>query len=198
MKKNKKSKPKKPKSQQQAAQSAHQTQHLSQDRPTLVKRISEHPLMLLAGMIATFAFLLGLGYDALRQPDISADPVVDPSRPFAFPFSVKNESWIFNMRDTELFCGIDEVRFRGGWSVAGLTVTDATRATIEPRELGIFICSINSQGDLASPFNLVRGHILLSAGYRTLWMFPRKSTDTDFTWFTGGSPPHWVKGKIAK
>jgi hypothetical protein len=197
MKKNKKSKPKKPKSRQQPTQQVRQPQHLSQDLPTLVKRISEHPLMLLAGMMATLAVLFGLGYDALRQPEISADPVVDPSHPFAFPFTVKNESWIFNMRDTELFCGIGEVRFRSGWSVAGITVKDATRATIEPQERGIFKCSIKSEG-VASPFDLMRGHILLSIGYRTLWMFPRKSPNTGFTWFTSGSSPHWIKGKVAQ
>jgi hypothetical protein len=198
MKKPKPPKPKKPKSQQQPAQAAHQPPHLAQDRPTLVKRVSDHPLMLLAAIAATLAALVGLGYDAIRQPLISADPVVDPSRPFAFPFSVKNESWIFDMRDTELYCGIDEAALRGGGGMAGITLKDAARATIEPREEGIFKCSIVLEGGPTSPFDLVRGHIAISVGYRTLWVFQRHSPDTEFTWFTGGSPPHWVKGKVAK
>lgn len=202
MKKPKKPKPKKPKSQQQPQPqptlSETRPQHLAQNQPKLVKRISEHPLMLLAGIVATLAVLAGPVADALRQPEISVDPIVDSSRPFAFPFNVKNESWIFDMSNTELFCGIDEIKWRGGGGVQALTVKDAKQVTIEPRELGLFKCSIDLQGGAMSPFDLVRGHILVSVGYRILGIFPRHSSDTDFTWFAGASPPHWVKGKVAK
>jgi hypothetical protein len=74
-------------------------------RPTLIRQIVDHPIALLIGLIAAILALLGAAFDALAPPDISADPTVDSSRPFAFQFIVKNASSLFDMRDAEMFCG---------------------------------------------------------------------------------------------
>ena len=169
----------------------------SRQESSLAKGISEHPLFVWLVIIGTVLPLAIAGYNALRPPEISADPIVDPSRPFAFPFTVKNESWVFPMSDTQLLCGIDSIRWRGGGGVEQLTITDTSRATIAPQGAGLFRCVLDIQGGPASPFDLVRGHIFVSVTYRTLW-FPRRSPEAEFTWLVTGSPPHWVKGKIAQ
>ena len=71
-----------------------------QRSPTLVKRISEQPLIVLAGVALIIAGMIGLVYDAVRPTEISAAPIPDSSQPFAFLFTVKNESWLFDMRET--------------------------------------------------------------------------------------------------
>jgi hypothetical protein len=116
----------------------------------------------------------------------------------AFPFSVKNESLFFDMRDTEMLCGIHKIQWSGGGGgIMNMVLKDNRQATISPGDNGIFRCSIQLEGGESSPFNLVEGHISISVTYRTLWLISRKSPETDFNWFTGGSSPHWVKGKIA-
>jgi hypothetical protein len=183
---------------QSSDQSSPQPQGSKQDQPTLVKRISEHPIVLLLGMIATLAVLVGIVYDALRDPEISGDPIVDPSRPFAFPFGVKNESWLFDMRDTSMICHIDKIRWSGGGGIENLNIEDVARATLAPGDTGIFKCSIQLRGEKSSGFELVSGHIIISVTYTTMWLIARASPGTEFTWFANGSPPHWVRGTLAK
>lgn len=172
----------------------HQPRHLMPDQPALIKRISEHPVMLLLGMLATIAVVFGLVHDALRAPEISADPIVDASQPFAFPFSIKNESWIFDMRDTGIRCGIDKIVLPNGAVILGPTMLDPRRVTIPPGGTGTFTCLIRTNGPAPS---FAEGRALISVGYRTLWLFSRVSPETEFNWYTGGSPAHWVKGSKA-
>jgi hypothetical protein len=96
-------------------------------RPNLVRRLADHPIMLAAGMIAIALALGSAVFDALKEPDIYATENADPSRPFAIPFIVKNNSSIFSLRGTTLWCGIDEIRniYGGGMSQLAIDVRNS-------------------------------------------------------------------------
>jgi len=155
--------------------------------------------MLLASMVAAVASLVGLGYDALRHPEISWDPIVDDSRPFAFPFSVKNESWLFEMRDADMICGLDHLKMTFPPEISGFNLDSNRHVTISPGDSGVFECALDLiiRDAKQQTDSLLEGRISTWVTYRTFWLFPRKSPASEFTWFARGSPPHWVKGKVA-
>src|SRR5262249_39320898 len=113
------------------------------------------------------------------------------------PFNVRNNSFLFAMRNAELHCIVDRVTFNNGSGVASLTL--ATRKiTIEPEAEGAFRCLLGQGGliDFGSA-GLMAGHIFLAVEYQMLGM-SRMSPQTEFTWFTDAKPPRWVRGKIAR
>jgi hypothetical protein len=172
-----------------------------QHHATLIERIARHPIALLLGLIATILVVAGAIYDALRHPDISAAAAADVSQPFAFPFVVKNSSSLFLMSDTQMFCGIGKVVLTGNRTLTGFVVTDGShRATIAPgNEPANFRCVALGSGPgnvfLVEPNVLVSAHIDLWVKYKTLG-FSRTSPATSFTWYTGGTPPQWVRGTV--
>jgi hypothetical protein len=180
-----------------ASQKRDQQARLPQLPKTRWEKIRDHPV---PWTIALLAALLAIGapvWQAFVAPDISIDTMTDSSRPFAFPFIVTNESWLFAMRDTELNCGIYEIKWAGGSGIAGLTLKDSKRATIKPGASGLFTCSIKLENGPGSGFTLVRGHLTISVNYWMLGWIPRRSPETEFTWVADGNPPHWVKGAAA-
>ncbi len=164
---------------------------------TLWEKIRDHPIPWIIGLTAAVLAIGEPMRQALLSPDISIDPVVDSTHPFAFPFIVRNESWLFAMRRTDLNCGVDEVQWRAGGGMKSITIKDSKRAMIMPGESALFRCSIDLKADRGSGFELTKGHLLISVNYYTLWWIPRRSSDADFTWLTNGSSPHWMKGAPA-
>lgn len=143
-------------------------------------------------MLATFAALFGIGYDALRSPEISMDSMIDPSRPFTFPFFVQNESWLFDMRGTGLICTIDKIELSDGSRMTNAGFRVNRDLTLKPSERGLFGCSFAL--NLANT-RVTAGRIFVSAEYRTLWLIPRQSPEVEFNWVPTGTMPHWVQGK---
>jgi hypothetical protein len=177
-------------------------QNLSQNRQPLPgkppksvwDRVRDHPVPWIIGL---FAAVLAVGEplrQALLAPEISVDSAIVPSKPFAFPFIVKNESWLFAMRRTNLLCGVASVRWRGGGGIEGPTIIDSKRADIAPGNSALFKCSIGMDAASEPGFQLTAGHLSISVTYQTAWWFNRQSPKTDFTWLTDGDPPHWAKG----
>jgi hypothetical protein len=188
-----KPKPKKP----AAFQKRIQQPRPPQSPKTRWERIRDHPI---PWTILLFAAVLAIAtpvWQAFVAPDISIDARVDTSRPFAFPFIVTNESWLFTMGDTELNCGIYEIKLAGGGGIAEMTLKDSRHATIRPGASGLFNCSINLEYAPGTGFTLVRGHLTISVNYRMLGWIPRRSPETEFTWIANGNPPHWIKGAAA-
>jgi hypothetical protein len=122
------------------------------------------------------------------------DATIDPSRPFAFPFIVENKSWLFDMRNTNLACDVDDLRFAAGGGLSRIRLVDEHWISIAPGDQGLFKCSIGLNTEEAPGSKIVKGHIFVSVFYQTLNYFGRQSPSTEFTWYPDGNPPHWVKG----
>jgi hypothetical protein len=155
------------------------------------------------GAIASIIAIVGLVIDALRQPDISAEPNPDPSSPLALPFYVKNESSFFDMRETQFRCFVDDlydVYFPPDAPfLHHVTMSPHETATIEPGRAAGFRCLIGTQGQSnivgVHPNAVTSAHLHLYAEYRTLF-FNRTSDQQEFTWYTAAKPPRWIKGKL--
>jgi hypothetical protein len=151
------------------------------------------------GAIVSMLALVGAIYDVLRGPDILPDTLPDVSSPFALPFSVENNSFIFQMTKARLFCDIDTVELSHGAKIANLTVIGDPETTIPQRQTVGFRCPLGDRlGNNIfgiEPNTLIHAHVFLRVKYQTFY-FPREST-VEFTWSTKVRPPRWIKGKLA-
>ena len=164
-----------------------------------VRRIADAPIMLTLSMLAV---VLAVGtpiWDALRTPDISASGDSDPLRPFAFPFAVKNNSSWFSMKETRMSCRATVTLTRDR-TLNGILGVDDIGAFIEPNGTANFRCVVTGSGDRVifhhEPGEVISAHIKLQVAYKTLW-HPRTSPPVEFTWYTAGHPPRWIKGHVA-
>jgi hypothetical protein len=168
-----------------------------QIQSSILRRIVDNPIALGVGLIAGLFAI----YDAtLSPPEISAKGDQDTSYPFALPFEVRNNSWFFPMRASQLHCGIDDVIAKEGVRFSSFSVLSGSAATIEPKNEAAFRCVLLGRPGQKNMFaipqsELLKAHIFLSISYKTLW-FPRMSHETEFTWYAAAKPPRWVKGPI--
>jgi hypothetical protein len=155
------------------------------------------------GAIASIIAVVSLVIDALRQPEISAEPNPDASSPLALPFYVKNQSSLFDMRDTRFRCFVDDLYdayFPPGIPfLHAVIMSPSATATINPGDAAGFRCLIGTEGQpniIGVQPNAVTGaHLHLYTEYRTLF-FNRTSDRQEFTWYTAAKPPRWIKGKL--
>jgi hypothetical protein len=177
-------------------QPQNQRTSLVEHRKTFWEKIRDHPVIWTIGVLAA---LIGIGepiHQAILAPEISVDSNADVSAPFSVPFNVRNKSWLFSMTSAQLHCGIDQV-VMNAFTVQSLTLASRL-TTILASSDGAFRCMIGTGADnllRVSPANLTSAHILLSMKYNTLGI-PRKSAETEFTWYTGANPPRWIRGRI--
>jgi hypothetical protein len=162
-------------------------------------KIVNHPIASLIGLIAS---LFGIGaviHDACLGPDVSSDLNADPSQPFASPFAVKNNSSWFSMQDAEMNCEIGKIIMTKNRVSEGYSVAPIRHAAIGPGEIVNLKCLVAGAPDRnvvpANPGDILDAHINIVVKYATLG-FLRVSPRTEFTWYTAGTPHHWIKGKI--
>jgi hypothetical protein len=118
----------------------------------------------------------------------------EPSEPFLLPFSVKNNSQLFEMKDVEFYCAT-----RGdGLQIGNLTFSNLSftqglpKTTIPPMKFVNFRCPVtNAKGPL------VKGTIHPIVKYRTL-LFKRNYEGQDFTWYGTATPPRWIEGDLPR
>ena len=166
---------------------------------SLWQSVRDHPIFWAIGVIAALIAIYDPVARAFAPPDISADATGDVLAPFASPFTVKNQSWAFAMSAARMSCDLDQVvtsrlTFRSVILIGGRT------ATVDAGREGAFRCLLgDSPSEIVriTPFDLKSAHIFLSIEYTILWVIPRKSIPTEFTWYTRASPPHWIRGVIA-
>ena len=177
---------------------ARRTPSLSKSVP-ITRRSKKIPSGRLAetlGAIASILVVVGATYDALRGPDIVPDTLPDVSSPFALPFSVENNSFIFPMAKARLFCGIDTVEFSQGTKIANMIVIGDPETTIPQRQTVGFRCPLgDSHGHNIFGVHPPNSH-MHRVKYQTLYI-PRESEPIEFTWSTKVNPPRWIKGKLA-
>jgi hypothetical protein len=107
--------------------------------------------------------------------------------PFMLPFSLKNRSSIFDMRDVEFLCATKHTQV-GNLVIQGFSFKEARpNTTVHANKIAAFRCPItNAKTNIQSTvYPVVR--------YHTLW-FPREHSDVNFTWFEDATPPRWVEG----
>jgi len=145
------------------------------------------------------AAIAGAVLDAFRNPDIDSLGN-DPKDPFTIPFVVRNNSYLFSMRDAEFLCipymvtgGNNNATYGEGWVEGAFTMT------IEPGESVDFRCPIGTPtsgtNDVLMLPSIKTAHIFVQVRYKTLW-HERLSPKVEFTWYTATSSPRWIKGKI--
>jgi hypothetical protein len=131
-------------------------------------------------------------YEALRGPDISSDLNGDPSRPFAIPFIVKNNSSWFPMHDAKMYCDIEKIVMTNNRSLERFPVLEIRHPIIGPGEIVNFRCGVAGAPGrnlfVANPVDILE---------YTMLGVSRTSPRAEFTWYTGGTLPHWIKGRIA-
>jgi hypothetical protein len=135
---------------------------------------------------------------ALIVPEISAGSEVEVSSPFSVPFNIKNASWLFAMSNAGMNCLLDKVvtppvTFKS-------VLLKSHTATIKAGGDGAFRCELGPAPNnivRITPFSLESAHMFLSMHYEILWIIPRNSTPIEFTWYTGASPPRWIRGAVA-
>jgi hypothetical protein len=176
----------------------HQPQPQQKHQKTTWERIRDHPVFWILGLVAA---LLAVGepvHQALIEPEISATGEPDVSSPFSVPFDIKNRSWLFDMREAQLNCVVAPIITTGHWEMMGFTIQSRT-ATIEADTPAAFRCLIGSGPGNAfgGAGNICSAHMFLFMTYHTL-IFPRKSRQVEFTWYTDANPPRWIPGKILK
>jgi hypothetical protein len=173
--------------------------------PNSLSKIVDH-LASLSTLIASLFVLGAAVYDALRGPDISSDLNGDRSRPFAIPFIVKNNSSWFPMQDTKIYCQIEKIVMTNNRSLERFPVMEISHAAIGSAEIINFRCAVaGAQGRnlfVANPVDILDANNILDANISivveyTMLGVSRTSPRAEFTWYAGGTPPHWIKGKIA-
>ncbi len=129
---------------------------------TAWEKIRDHPLVWFLALIAS---LLAIGepvHQALLEPEISASGEPDVSHPFSAPFNIVNRSWLFDMKDAQLHCGISRIVTTGHWAVMGFDILSRP-ATIEADTPAAFRCLIGpgTTSSMAPPGDIESAHMFL-------------------------------------
>jgi hypothetical protein len=166
----------------------------------ILSKTLNHPIVSLIGLIPSLFGIGVLAYSVLRNPDVSSDLNADVSQPFTFMFTMKNNSSLFHMQDVKIYCDTEKVIMTNNHSLEGFSVVDTTHTTIGPEEVLNFRCAVAGAPGrnlfVAKPGDILDAHISIFVKY-TMAGISRTSPRTEFTWYTDGIPPHWIKGKIA-
>lgn len=156
----------------------------------LAKSISGHPVVLLAGVFVTWLALWQWIMPAFSGPDISASGS-DPSSPFVFPFSVKNESFILPMTDVRRTCHIAHMAVPGiDFTIDDFSFGPSDVDEIEANQTAYFSCSVMNPGVPVSSLSMD-----VTILYTTLGFWHRSTTQT-FTWLVDGDESKWIKGRF--
>ncbi|NIJ50454.1 hypothetical protein FHS84_003850 [Rhizomicrobium electricum] len=177
-----------------------QKQSLTDIQESFWLRIQKHPLGWLLGSIATLTTLCGFVWQALIGPDIDV-PIAESVSPFAAPIAVSNRSYMFEMSETHILCGLGTVsltnRKRGNPHsvtavITGIQLQFAKAIeNIAPSDVGNFQCSAIGIGE----GGISEANIFVTVEYRTLG-FKRTSRTQEITWCKSCAPPRWVKGQF--
>jgi hypothetical protein len=142
-----------------------------------------------------------LVYDRIYETGVSiSSPASDPKNPFAFPFSITNNSHIFTVEKIYWRCRFPGNRIsvnpNGGtiWYENVATV-GGTKSEISPG--GILNISCLEPGKPWLDYQNVT--VVIEMGYKTyiFGVFPlhRDRAET-FTWFVNADRPQWVRGAL--
>jgi hypothetical protein len=139
------------------------------------------------GAIGGFVNLIEQGWKSFvfdTEPQIEFPALA--TDPFSLPFSIKNNSPIFALRETQWRCRIDRIERATG----SLTLWDAdyTKAgEITPGKAALARCYVQGDGKFGATITAL-------VKYKTLW-FSREADPAAFTWLADAQPPRWIAGR---
>jgi hypothetical protein len=164
------------------------------------RRLLETQPFLVLGFLGTLVALIYGCHDAFKSPEISAISESDPLNPLAFPFAIKNRSAFFDMKNTRMSCGNEDLMFAGHNHLWGNDpFTENRTTTIAAEDTVNFRCFLLGP-DQRNRFNFIgipleEGKIEVWLHYETLG-FNRASAHKIFTWYAAGKPPRWIDGPV--
>lgn len=129
----------------------------------------------------------------------AGEPSVLPE--FTIPFTAKNPSLLFAIKNANIKCEFDVVTLSGRYMIEGAFFSHAfLEGTLLPEQERPFQCEVASvlkanNWDMGS---VTSATISIKATYRHywlwLWFWTRTTTVGPYTWDANFSPPRWVKG----
>src|SRR5258708_38418349 len=140
------------------------------------------------GAIGGFLSLVEHSWDFFvvhTQPKIEGPGLA--TDPFVLPFTIKNVSSFFEIREAQWTCQIPSLTF-GNSSFTNLAMRAEGTTTIAPNSNALARCSIK-----ISTSNL-QAVVTPVIQYKTLWI-SREYSDASFTWLADANPPHWMEGR---
>jgi hypothetical protein len=157
--------------------------------------------------IATLISLSYLIYDRLYEIEatISA-PLLNAPRPFAFVFTITNNSHLFTIRDVDWTCSVDHMKTTHGNDLtsSGVNIKGSEAKILPGQNLNVHCNGLRNK-ILAYLFDpedrITEGTMRVALKYDidifgvfTLHPTPPPTT---FTWSTEGETPLWIKGPFA-
>lgn len=114
----------------------------------------------------------------------------DPQAPFLFPFSIKNDSIIFDMHNVQYTCHIRHMEFGNENTFNNVNIINGGAIEIPANSIPEnYRCPVGITG---IPINSLI--IDVSVNYKTLWV--QRSYTLPFTWMANASSPKWIEGDI--
>jgi hypothetical protein len=122
-------------------------------------------------------------------PEVAAP---DNSSPFILPYTVKNNSHIFDMRDATVNCDVpsfgvkklDSNNALVGWQI----LPGVGKSTIGAGRNDHFQCPISVDKNL----EVIHAIVDIQVSYKTLW-WDRMPYKAHFKWFADATPPRWME-----
>lgn len=133
------------------------------------------------------------------QESNSTSPFVD------VPFTITNNSPIFPMHIVGIDCSPDNIAVSGPGTNARLIgrghFMDQRDITIGRNGRVDFTCSAIGQSghnfiNFSPKGHVTEDHIFMRVQFKWLWIFTWDSPESEFTWYTNTTMPHWIEGKI--
>lgn len=160
--------------------------------------------------IATAISVSYLVFDRIYEISaIVSSPASDPKQPFFFPFTITNQSHLFNLKDISWNCYVVYVKAGGIEMSSDQNITSGTTSVIEPGQSKNIPCDIFSSK--SHFFNITpepkvdKAVIEIKLSYtadiyifRHWYDWQRHPAPTRFTWMTDATNPQWIKGEFIK
>ena len=158
-----------------------------QTRWQLLRKKLLSPWGLLVEIAGVCASLLAFwGIYVLTIPEIRPTGN-DPAAPFLFPFSVRNDSTLFAMKNVKWTCLIKRMEFGVGNIMVDSRLASGGIAKIEPGGVENYRCSIGLPRDSVKLLS-----IAIRVDYQTLlWS---RSYTVPFFWLADAPQPQWIEG----
>lgn len=149
--------------------------------------ISNHPVILLVGVVVLFGTIFDWVVLAFYSPDIEVSGS-DPASPFVFPFSVTNESWIFPMKDIDWRCSVEHMQAEGvTLDKVSIGMMDM-HPSIGAGDIVNYSCPVMNPGVPVSSLTMD-----VSIKYTFLGIWRRVQTQP-FIWIVDNQQSKWIKG----
>jgi hypothetical protein len=163
------------------------------EKRPLLKRITDHPVVLSAGLVVLLVALAQAADWALSPFDAPEIHVTgsDASSPFVFPFSLKNNSKLLSLENVKWDCIIRHMEFLRGSTMDNVGISSGgNQATVESGKTSNHICRVMNRGvpiqklvmDVAVEYDMLH--------------HTRDPVVQRFTWISDGDSSKWVEGDV--